>query len=324
MRFAAVFACLSGLVWAQTGSLTGNVTDPNGDGVPTAQIQARNTTTGVVYKTASAAKGSYTLGRLPAGKYDITVPPLGFTFPRYEQKSVAVGAGAPTRLDVHLAWGGNLGTPGDDFSLLIPGKGTVTGPAPHGRDGKTDFSGVWIGNAPDVDTPDLLPWAAEITRQRRAKGTGNPGESCMPGDVFLVSPFIYKIIQTPSVMAILWEGNVPAVVQIFLDGRAHPNDAFPSWMGHSVGRWERNTLVVDTVGYNDLSWIRVFPHTEKLHVTQRYSRPNLGRLEKEVTIEDPDTFTKPWKMRTGWDLAPAEEVHEYICNENEKDVPHLK
>jgi hypothetical protein len=146
----------------------------------------------------------------------------------------------------------------------------------------------------------------------------------MPGDVFLVSPFIYKIIQTPSVMAILWEGNVPAVVQIFLDGRAHPNDAFPSWMGHSVGRWERNTLVVDTVGYNDLSWIRVFPHTEKLHVTQRYSRPNLGRLEKEVTIEDPDTFTKPWKMRTGWDLAPAEEVHEYICNENEKDVPHLK
>jgi hypothetical protein len=324
MQFAAVFAGLAGLAWAQTGSLTGNVTDPNGDGVPTAQIQARNTTTGVVYKAASAAKGSFTLGRLPAGKYDITVPPLGFTFPRYEQKDVAVAAGAPTRLDVHLAWGGNLGTPGDDFSLLVPGKGTATGPAPRGRDGKPDFSGVWIGNAPDVDTPDLLPWAAEITRQRRAKGTGNPGESCMPGDVFLVSPFIYKIIQTPLVMAILWEGNVPAVVQIFLDGRAHPNDAFPSWMGHSVGRWDRNALVVDTVGFNDLSWIRVFPHTEKLHVTQRYSRPNLGRLEKEVTIQDPDTFTKPWKMRTGWDLAPKEEVHEYICNENEKDVPHLK
>src|SRR5260370_22598376 len=136
MRFAAVFAGLAGLAWAQAGSLTGNVTDPNGDGVPTAQIQARNTTTGVVYKTASAAKGSFTLGRLPAGKYDVTVPPIGFTFPRYEQKNVAVAGSAPTRLDVHLAWGGNLGTPGDDISLLVPSKGTATGPAPRGRDRK--------------------------------------------------------------------------------------------------------------------------------------------------------------------------------------------
>jgi hypothetical protein len=95
-------------------------------------------------------------------------------------------------------------------------------------------------------------------------------------------------------------------------------------MGHSVGKWERDTLVVDTVGFNDRSWIRVYPHTEKLHLVQRYTRPSLGRLEKEVTIEDPGTFARPWKMRTGWDLAPGEEVHEYICNENEKDVPHLK
>ena len=95
-------------------------------------------------------------------------------------------------------------------------------------------------------------------------------------------------------------------------------------MGDSIGRWDRDTLVVDTVGFNDQSWIRVFPHTEMLHVVQRYTRPNKGRIEKEVTIEDPGTFTKPWKMRVGWDLAPGEEVKEYICNENEKDVPHLK
>jgi hypothetical protein len=327
MRFAAILMWFSGLALAQTGSLSGNVTDPNGDGVPTAQIQARNTTTGTVYKGASAAKGNFTISRLPAGTYDITVAPLGFTFPKYEQKGFTVQAGKPARLDIHLVWGGNLGTPGDDFSLLLKmrSKGQATGPAPRGRDGKPDLSGVWIGNAPDVDVPVMQPWAEEVTKQRRARGgSGNPGESCLPGDVFLVSPFIYKIIQTPEVLAVLWEGNAPGFTQIFLDGRAHAKDAFPSWMGDSIGRWERDALIVDTVGFNDLSWIRVFPHTEMLHVVQRYTRPNKGRLEKEVTIEDPGTFTKPWKMRVGWDLAPGEEVKEYICNENEKDVPHLK
>ena len=324
MRFAAIFLSLASLVSAQTGSLRGNVTDPDGDGVPTAQIQARNTTTGTVYKGASAAKGVYTIPRLPAGTYDITVPPIGFTFPRYEKKGVVIQSAQTAHLDIALIWGGNLGTPGDDISLLVPSKGTAKGPVPRGRNGKPDLSGVWIGNAPEVDQPELLPWADAVTKQRRAKGVGNPSESCLPGDVFLVSPFIYKIIQTPAVMAILWEGNVPAVVQIFLDGRAHSKDAFPSWMGDSIGKWEGDTLVADTVSFNDLSWIRVYPHKEKLHVVQRYSRPNLGRLEKEVTIEDPETFAKPWKMRTGWDLAPREEVHEYICNENEKDVAHMK
>jgi hypothetical protein len=171
----------------------------------------------------------------------------------------------------------------------------------------------------------MLHWAEEITKQRRAQGgAGNPGESCLPGDNLLISPFIYKIIQTPAVIAILWEGNVPGVVQIFLDGRAHPKNVDPSWMGHSVGRWEKDTLVVDTVGFNDRSWLRVFPHTEMLHVVQRYRRPNLGHLEKEITIEDPGAFRKPWKIRDVWDLAPGEEIAEYICNENEKDVPHLK
>src|SRR6185369_17175784 len=312
---------------AQAVSITGNVTDPNGDAVPTAQVQARNTATGMVYQGVSGTKGNFTISRIPAGTYDITVPPIGFTFPKYEQKGFTVQAGKPAKLDIQLVWGGNLGTPGDDFSLLVKmrSKGPTTGPAPRGRDGKPDLSGVWIGNAPDVDAPVMLPWAEEITKQRRAgSGSRNPSESCLPGDVFLVSPFLYKIIQTPSVIAILWEGNVPAVVQIFLGGRPHAKDAFPSWMGDSIGRWDRDTLVVDTVGFNDQSWIRVFPHTEMLHVVQRYPRPNKGRIEKEVIIEDPGTFTKPWKMRVGWDLAPGEEVKEYICNENEKDVPHLK
>jgi hypothetical protein len=326
MRFAIVICLLGVRLLAQTGILSGTVTDPDGQGVSTAPVQAKNVATGTVYKTAAVAKGNFTLTKLPAGTYDITVPPIGFTFPKYEQKGVAVQAGKTARVDIRLPWSGNLGTPGDDFSLLIrqKAKESPSGPSPRGREGKLDLSGVWTGNAPDVDAPDLLPWAEEITKQRRARGTGNPSESCLPGDNLLVSPFIYKIIQTPAVIAILWEGNVPGIVQIFLDGRAHPKDLDPSWMGHSVGHWERETLVVDTVGFNDRSWLRVFPHTEMLHVIQRIRRPDLGHLEKEITLEDPGAFRKPWKIREVWDLAPGEEIAEYICNENEKDVPHLK
>jgi hypothetical protein len=328
MRFATMICFLSVRALAQTGTgtLAGSVTDPDGQGVPTAPVEAKNVTTGKVYKTAAVAKGDYTLSGLPAGTYDIAVPPIGFTFPKYELKGVVVKAAQTARLEIHLPWGGNLGTPGDDFSIVARTKfSSPAGPAPRMRNGKLDFSGVWIGNAPDVDNPEMLPWAEEVTKQRRARGaTGNPSEFCLPGDIFLVSPFIYKIIQTPAVIAILWEENVPGIVQIFLDGRAHPKNLDPSWMGHSVGRWEGATLVVDTVGFNDRSWLRVFPHTEMLHVTQRYRRPVLGHLEKEVTIEDPGAFRKPWKIRDVWDLAQGEEIAEYICNENEKDVPHLK
>jgi hypothetical protein len=329
MRSVAAWVCAAAMaasLCGQTrpGTITGAVTDPDGGAVPTAPVEAKNVTTGMAYKATSVQDGRYTLPPLPAGTYDITVPPVGFTFPKFEQKGVVVQAGQTVRLDIRLAWGGNLGTPGDDISIWVRSKGRPSGPTPRTREGKPDFSGVWLGNAPEVEDPVLLPWAEAITKERRANGgVGNPGNACLPGDIFLVSPFLYKVIQTPAVMAILWEGNVPGIVQIFLDGRRHPRNPFPSWMGHSVGRWEGDTLVVDTVGFNDVSWLRVFPHTEMLHVVQRYRRPGLARLEKEVTIEDPGAFTKPWKIRDTWDLAPSEEVQEYICNENEKDLPHL-
>jgi hypothetical protein len=330
MRFALV--CLLGsaigtLLTAQvrTGAIRGTVTDPDGGAVQLATVQVTNRSTGQSYKGVSAADGRYSLAQVPEGIYDLAVPPIGFTFPRHEVKGIEVQPDRMVQVDVHLAWGGNLGTPGDDISSWVRSKGRPNGPTPRTRDGKPDFSGVWIGNPSESEDASLLPWADAITKERRARGgSGNPGEFCLPGDILLVSPFLYKVIQTPSVMAILWEGNVPGVTQVYLDGREHPATPFPSWMGHSVGRWDGDTLVVDTVGFNDLGWIRLFPHTEMLHVVQRYRRPDLAHIEKELTIEDPGTFAKPWKMRTSWDLAPTEEVQEYICNESEKDVPHMK
>lgn len=309
---------------ATASAIAGTVADPDGGAVPTASVQARNVSTGMAYKTTSDTDGGFVLSRLPAGTYDITIPPIGFTFPKFEQRGIVLPAGQTVRLALRLAWGGNLGTPGDDISLGIRRKGSPTGPTPRTREGKPDLSGVWLGNAPEAESAGLLPWGETVVRERRANGgVGNPSNACLPGDVLLVSPFLYKIIQTSSVMAILWEGNAPGIVQIFLDGRRHPSNLFPTWMGHSVGRWEGDTLVVDTAGFNDLSWIRLYPHTEKLHVIQRYRRPSLAHIEKEVIIEDDATFDKPWRIRETWDLALDEEVVEYVCNENEKDVAHL-
>jgi hypothetical protein len=128
-----------------------------------------------------------------------------------------------------------------------------------------------------------------------------------------------KFIQTPALVVVLVEYNVPGVRQIFLDGRPHPSNLQPSWQGHSIGRWENDTLVVDTIGFNDKGWIDGSrPQTEQLHVIERFRRIDLGHMELEITIDDPGAYTKPWKMRRRLQLAPGEEIMEYVCNENNK------
>src|SRR5438045_9763874 len=125
MRFSGLLLCLSAIASAQTVSLSGSVTDPNGDGVPTAQVQARNTATGMVYQGVSTTKGNFTIPKLPAGTYDITVPPIGFTFPKYERKGFIVQARKSARRGTRLVWGGSLGSPADDLqlSLQMPSRG---------------------------------------------------------------------------------------------------------------------------------------------------------------------------------------------------------
>jgi hypothetical protein len=134
----------------------------------------------------------------------------------------------------------------------------------------------------------------------------------------------YRIVQTPNILVIVYEGDLPR--QIHLDGRPHPKDWDSTYVGHSVGRWEGDELVVDTVGFNDKTWIDIAGHplTDKLHVTERYRRPDLGHLEIQITIEDPGAYKKAWTMRKTSELAPnSEEIGQYICTENNQDVTHL-
>jgi hypothetical protein len=207
------------------------------------------------------------------------------------------------------------------------------GKTPRTADGKVDFSGIWSPDRTFIydissalkkgEVLPIQPWAAKVARERLSKD--DPEALCLPTGVPRQAPYPWRMLQTPTHIFFLFEGNIHSYRQIYMDGRQHPADPDPTWYGHSVGRWEGDTLVVDSVGFNDLFWFDFagHPHTEKLHVTERYTRPDLGTLTYEVTVDDPGAYTKPFVMHGQSSLQPNTELMEYICNENNQDVPHI-
>lgn len=309
-------------VIAQAASLSGRVGDGDGRPVNNAPVYLRRVTDGKTFNAVTSRDGHYVFSTLPAGSFDLYVPQIGFTFKRYEKKGIVLTASQREVADLRLEWG-NLGTVGDDDSTILHmGRPPAPrGPAPHMPDGKPDLSGVWNGQNDANPEPALaMPWAEEIAKKRVARD--NPSARCLPGDVLLNSPNPFEIIQTPGRILIVAEYNVGANREIFLDGRGHPREMNPSWMGHSIGRWEKDTLVVDTVGFNDRSWLDDWPHTEALHVVTRYRRVDLGHLDIQITVEDPNTFVKPWHLHHVWELMPGEELQEFVC-ENNFDLQHM-
>ena len=325
----AVAAFAQGDSGAISGAISGVVRDQDGAVVPGAPIQAKNVNTGATYKTASSATGNYTLGQLPAGTYELASPVLGLM---YRQENIVVQASQTLRLDI-LGVDNSLNTLGEDrvyFTDLASPHATPVGPAPRTPDGKPDLSGVWWEpRVVDFGEATVLPWAAALMKERAANIAKDlPRARCLPNATTLLGRFgVNRMVQTPGLLVVLTEADVPGYREIFLDGRGHPKDLDPTWTGHSIGKWEGDTLVVDTVGFNDKSWLAdlptiVTPHTEMLHLTTRFRRLDLGHLETEITFNDSGTFTKPFKMKTISDLAENEDVQEWICNENNQDVEH--
>lgn len=242
------------------------------------------------------------------------------------------------------------------------GKPNLSAPAPRALDGKPDLSGVWhvqptgmkemkrlFGERADAtDVPgmeldtiskygvnilqDFKPEEAPIRPeaiqiQRGRKISDFPATHCLPQGIplgtMLSEPV--KIVQSPKLIAILYEAD-DKHRQIYTDGRVLPKEFDqPAWMGYSVGRWDRDTLVVETAGFNDKTWLDIMghPHSEALRVVERYHRRDFGHMDVEMTFEDPKMYTKPFTIKVTDELWADSDIFEFFCNENEKDRAHL-
>jgi hypothetical protein len=230
--------------------------------------------------------------------------------------------------------GGALG-PIDALGQDVRRPPASTAPAPRLPDGTIDLNGLWIGGGPVVsigaglkqgESLPLLPLARQLRdlRSTAKNETDDPHLWCMPMGVPRTTPYPWRFVQNyshkaPTHLFVLFEATIHTYRQIFMDGRPHPTELDPTWFGHSVGRFEKDTLVIDTVGFNDKFWFdrQGTPHTEHLHTVERWTRVNEGTLRNDVTIEDPGAFSRPFV--TTWTARQAgagDELMENFCQEN--------
>lgn len=237
----------------------------------------------------------------------------------------------------------NYPTPG--MPRTTDNKPNLSAPVPKAADGKPSLSGLWVRTRnpservtvlamgpnledfmrPGEKIPPLLPAAEALHRQRMANLMADrPSAHCLPHgipDQWLIRNPV-KIVQDPGLTIILYEQNT-RYRQIFTDGRPHPPATDPAWLGYSIGRWEGDWFVVDTRGFNDRSWIDDSgrPHTEALHTIERLRRRDFGHMDLEITIDDPQAYTKPWSFPLQFEFLPDTDIIEDVC-ENEKDAAH--
>ena len=238
------------------------------------------------------------------------------------------------------------------------GRPNLSAPAPR-MNGKPDLSGVWqaertptseftrvLGEgAPklQVDLNEVTkhtinvfwdvkpgeepmrPEAAAILEQRMKSGEDFHTAYCLPDSLpaGLTTNF-FKMLQTPGEIVTLFE-NISPGRQIYTDGRPLPEDPVPSWMGYSVGKWQGDTLVVETVGITDRAWLDGFghPRSDAMRITERYTRRDFGHMDLEITFDDPTYYTRPFGFQTTLHLVPDSDILEYVCAENNRDVAHL-
>src|SRR5579863_381372 len=218
----------------------------------------------------------------------------------------------------------NYPTPG--VPRTPDGKLNLSAPAPKTGDGKPDLSGTWqtrggyTGNlAKDLKPGDVSfqPSAEALYKHRlETQGKDDPQARCVLSGVPRehVVPYPFKILNTNGMIVILYEA-LHSYRQIFLDRRPLPKDPNPSWMGYSIGHWDGDTLVVETAGFNDRGWLDIegHPHTEALHITERFRRRTFGHMDLEMTIDDPKTFTRPFSFHIDKTLVPDTDLLESVC-----------
>jgi hypothetical protein len=199
-------------------------------------------------------------------------------------------------------------------------------PATLGPGGPPRYATYLAADLPEGQVP-MKPSALALVGERYASfGKDIPFSRCLPAGLpmAIMFPAPFKIIQSAGVTAILYETS-GAYRQIHTDGRALPSDPNPSWMGYSVGHWERDVFVVETIGFNDKTWLDGIghPHGEAMRLTERYHRRDFGHIDLELTIDDPEWYERPWKVAVVLEMTPDTELLEDVCLENERDAAHM-
>ena len=247
---------------------------------------------------------------------------------------------------LHAQW---INYPTRGVPRTLDGKPDLSAPAPRGPDGKPDFSGIWqleprpcpaegCGDYPPA--PEFIdfgarmpgglpyqPWAAAVVKERRDQlRKDDPVGLCRPGGALriLTFPPIRKFLQLPDLFVILSERDV-TYRQVFMDGRPLPEDPTPTFNGYSIGRWDGDTLVVSSHGFRDGMWLdrNGSPMSDAAKLTERFRRVNYGRLEIDVTVDDPKVYTRPWTVTLAQQIVLDTELLDYHCTDNEKDAHRL-
>jgi hypothetical protein len=262
---------------------------------------------------------------------------------------------------LHAQW---LNYPAPGTPRTRDGKPNLAAKTPRAPNGKPDLSGVWHVQPATVaemkrlygedvnaiqvpgmeidtvskygfnifvdfkpaDVP-MRPEAAAILARRAGQSTEVlPSTHCLPLGIPLVTMLseVSKIAQTQGLIVIMLEIN-NGYRQIYTDGRKLPADPSPAWLGYSTGKWEGDTLAVDTIGFNDRGWLDIFghPQSESMHITERYRRRDFGHMDVEYTFDDPKMYTRPFTVKVTHLLQADTDILENVCGENEKDRVHM-
>jgi hypothetical protein len=223
-------------------------------------------------------------------------------------------------------------TPG--IPRLPDGKPNLKAPTPRTADGKPDLSGIWkpplnrflADLAADGLQIPMQPWAAQIYKERIDNlGKDRPSATCLPHSVvdFDTHHTPKKIVQTPGLLLMLFE-SYHTYRQIFTDGRPLPEVIEPAWFGYSVAKWEGDTLVVDTIGIHEKTWLDDSgrPHSDKLRITERFRRVDFGHMDVQITIDDPKAYVKPFSVSLPWELLPDTDLLDWVCENNRSTENH--